>query len=269
MFEVKVDQVNLESGPSIHVVRDDLLGGGTKERACRPFLESLMRDGAREFVYASPFCGFAQVALAKSAKELGARCTIFAEEAPAGGAHEFTELARSYGAKIRLTSNLSEASIQAQAAERDAHTFREMFPDGSMFTHRASVINIPLGFDHRAFHQAFHVALQDAWSQISYLDLKRIWLPVGSGTLARCFRSIAPPRIEINLVDVGVLPQKDDRIRMLTDLPNTRYMKAPEKFIEEAVEMPPIPSNKHYDAKLWAFLNENARSGDLWWNVAR
>lgn len=268
MFEVHVD--TLQAGKHyVHVVRDDLLGGGTKERACRPFLQALMRQGAREFLYASPFCGFAQVALAKSARELGARCTIYAARAPTGGSHEFTELAKSYGAQIRLCDSLTEALMQAERAERGAYVFREIFADGSALAPRTSVVNLPLGFDHPEFHSAFRTALQDAWLSLSHFDLNRVWLPVGSGTFARCLRSIIPERIELCLVDVGVLPRADKRIRSLTAMPNTSYVRTPESFFDEAIAPPPIPSNKHYDAKLWRFILENSREGDLWWNVAR
>ncbi len=38
-------------------------------------------------------------------------------------------------------------------------------------------------------------------------------------------------------------------------------------FAEQASLSPPIPSNEHYDAKLWAHILERGRAGDLWWNV--
>jgi hypothetical protein len=268
MFEVKIDLVKTNSA-HLHVVRDDRLGGGTKERACRPFLRTLMQEGAREFLYASPFCGFAQVAIAKCASELRARCTIYAEEAPGGGAHEFTELARSFGAQIVLASSLPQAQAMAARDERNAFAFREVLADGSEISHRSSVRDVPLGFDHPAFHRAFRLALQDAWAALEPLNLKRVWLPVGSGTFARCFRSIMPAEIELCLVDVGVLPTNDLRISSLAHLPNTNYVRTRELFTEAARTPPPIPSNIHYDAKLWAFLDQHAREGDLWWNVAR
>src|SRR5687768_9894600 len=67
----------------LHVVRDDRLEGGTKQRAAEPFLAELVVDGVREVVYASPFAGFAQVALAASCRRVGLRCTVFASRDPA------------------------------------------------------------------------------------------------------------------------------------------------------------------------------------------
>src|ERR671914_1316606 len=80
------------------VVRDDLLPGGTKQRAAGPLLRHLMSQGFDHSIYASPFSGFAQVALAYSCQIVGVRCTIFAECDPArpGRAHEYTDLAEHY-----------------------------------------------------------------------------------------------------------------------------------------------------------------------------
>jgi hypothetical protein len=49
---------------TVHVVRDDLLPGGTKQRAVHAYLRDAIAGGATSFVYASPPPGFAQVALA-------------------------------------------------------------------------------------------------------------------------------------------------------------------------------------------------------------
>ncbi|MBC7370827.1 MAG: hypothetical protein H7326_04635 [Bdellovibrionaceae bacterium] len=53
-----------------YIAREDLLEGGSKQRAIAPYLEDLVRAGYTHFIYASPFCGFAQVALAASARKL-------------------------------------------------------------------------------------------------------------------------------------------------------------------------------------------------------
>jgi hypothetical protein len=261
MFNVEVDTLDTGSR-QVFVVRDDRLGGGTKERACLPFLNELLLQGAREFLYASPFCGFAQVALAKSAHELGVPCTIFAERDKRREelvAHEFTKLAEKYGANIVLTETLAEAQFKARSTEITACAIHGA----------GKVFNIPLGFDHPSFHQNFEIALRNAWKDVSSLDIQRLWLPLGSGTFAKCMRKVVPLRIEICLVDVGVLPPDDPRIRAVTSLPNTSYFKAEEKFSEVCLRAPPIPSNVHYDAKLWRFLVGASGERDLWWNVAR
>lgn len=82
-----VDRLSIPQG-HIYVVRDDVLDGGTKQRAAVPYIERLAHEGVREFIYASPFAGFAQVALAVACREVGVRATVFAERDPAFGSEQ-------------------------------------------------------------------------------------------------------------------------------------------------------------------------------------
>jgi hypothetical protein len=74
-------------------VRDDLLSGGTKRRA----LPVLMKS-SREYVYASPVYGYAQVALAHVTHEAGKRATVFC--AKRNIRHARTLEAQAAGARI-------------------------------------------------------------------------------------------------------------------------------------------------------------------------
>jgi hypothetical protein len=98
---------------------------------------------------------------------------------------------------------------------------------------------------------------------------RRIWLPVGSGTLARIFSEILPNSCEIVCLNVRILPPGDSRLEHLKSMPNLKMIEAPELFHEQAEETPPCPSNRHYDAKLWQFIRARGAHGDVWWNVAR
>lgn len=256
--DVRIDTANVERG-EIFIVRDDILPGGTKQRACGPLLEQLVLQGYSEFVYASPFCGFAQVALAHVCQELGFSCTVFTEDDPSaasGQPHEFTKLARSFGATAHLSKNLT-------AAEAAASAYAAQAPER---------FKIPLGFDCDEFKKAFEAALEMQWMIIQQKlgrTPKRIWLPIGSGTLASVFAKVVGADVDINCVNVHVLPKEDLRIQALNGNPRFRIFNAPEKFPEHAMKKPNVPSNTHYDAKIWRFLLENAEAGDLWWNVAR
>lgn len=244
----------------IHVVRDDLLPGGTKQRACGPLLEQLSRQGFSEFVYASPFCGFAQIALAYTCSKLGFSCTIFTERdrsrQDCKEPHAFTKLAEKFGARIELCDSLEYAEQRA-----------ENFASRAANRHK-----IPLGFSCAEFTSVFEVALSIQWDVIR-LKLgkspRRIWLPVGSGTLAGVFAQVLPDETEINCVNVHVLPDGDRRIRALNENPRFKLFSAPEVFADHALKQPTIPSNTHYDAKLWQFISAHGQNGDLWWNVAR
>ena len=254
---VEIDRISLDADRSIFVLRDDLLPAGTKQRAVVPFLRELLKKGIREVVYASPFAGFAQVALAYGCQEVGILCHLFCERDPSQPerrAHSFTELAESWGGRITLTENLAEAEIAARelSLSSDAH-------------------KIPLGFHCQEFQSHFYRAVSGVLSEarhiIGHLPT-RTWLPVGSGTLTQAFRRAAPS-MKLCCVDVHVLPPHDLRLQALRALPGTLHYSAALPFAEAAQHLPPVPSNLHYDAKLWAVVQAEAEDGDLWWNVAR
>lgn len=249
---VQFSRIATKNGKVI-VVRDDLLPGGTKQRAAIPFLKNHLRAGVQEFVYASPFSGYAQVALAYSCNVVGANCTLFAESYE-GGISDFTNTV-SHLANVRLAANLSQA-------EAEADQYVQSNPQ---------CLKIPLGFNHPLFNEILQVELSFQWEylckSLGFVP-KTLWVPVGSGTLATVFSKIISQDTTLQLVDVRVLPDEDDRIKQIINLRNSKYNKALEEFRHPVKRTPPIPSNKYYDAKLWQFVSSQAGSQDVWWNVA-
>ncbi len=258
---IEISKVHLATRKaSVHIIREDLLPGGTKQRAIIPFLEDLIQQGHDEFVYASPFCGFAQIALAYAGKHLQKKITIFCETMDSGDKvdskfHEFSLLAQSLGASIKPCKDLQQAEQKASEYSRSHGAFQ-----------------VPLGFNHEGFLNHYSKALL-----IQFLILKKkidftpkvLWVPIGSGTLVRLFRKVLPQEITLNCVDVRVLKPTDDRIKNIQNLENVNFYRADLNFHEESHELPPLPSNKYYDAKLWTFINRFATHNDIWWNVAR
>lgn len=240
-------------------VRDDLLPGGTKQRACAPFLTRMQEFGFDHFVYASPFSGFAQVALAYVCRELKIPCTLFAERdqrfPEKQVMHPFTELALSYGATVHIVDSLDEA-------ENDSVHFAWKTP---------LCFKIPLGFACESFNSALDRELQIQWDFMHDMlgPVKTIWLPLGSGTLAQSFGRVLPADVTINCVNVHVLSRDDRRIQNITTNPRFNLFHASVPFREEAQHRPSIPSNLFYDAKVWSFLEEYGHEGDVWWNVAQ
>lgn len=242
----------------ISVVRDDLLPGGTKQRAVIPFLKGLMQNGHRHFYYASPFCGFAQVALAYAGLVLKTKVTVICERdkrksVPAF--HLFSILAQTYGANIVMVDSLEEAEHLATARSK-AH------PRG---------FKIPMGFNRPEFIENLKCEVQNVLADIEARNgtIKRIWLPIGSGTLVRTFLSATTQDVKLMCVNVKVLAPDDERIRALSDSPRVKIFNAPMAFHDEAKNLPEIPSNLFYDAKIWSFIEMHGHPGDLWWNVAR
>jgi 1-aminocyclopropane-1-carboxylate deaminase/D-cysteine desulfhydrase-like pyridoxal-dependent ACC family enzyme len=238
----------------IFSVRDDLLVGGTKQRAAVPYIEKLIEEGHRHFIYASPFSGFAQVALAYACKELGVDCTLFCEKDNDSLIHEFSMLAQSHGANIVLCETLADASMKSQ--------------DYASLNH--GVMLIPLGFNDPHFKNLLKREISKHWDTLK-ADFKivELWLPIGSGTLLSVFKEVVGPRVKLNGVNVNVLPDSDARIKLITGDSNITYFQSRQKFHEPCINLPPIPSNLYYDAKLFDFLEAHASDGAFWWNVAR
>ena len=255
-----VDSIASPHGP-IHVVRDDLLPGGTKQRAIVPYIQDLMATGASEFVYASPFCGYAQIALAYSCKLLGLGCTIFAVTTPTVGdrsplLHEYSLLAQALGADVIPCPSLQAASAAVAEHVRG----------------NRSRMAIPLGFDDSRFRDHLTKELSIQFAQIEKIlgrPIQRIWLPVGSGTLTKAVAAASQGAIHLLCVDVRVLNANDPRIQCMESKDRLTLYRSSLEFDEPSDTRVPVPSNVHYDAKLWPFICKFGQEHDLWWNVAR
>lgn len=239
---------------SIFVVRDDLLSGGTKSRGAKPFLRYLNYSGGfDEFTYASPFSGFAQIALALAAADCKFKSRIFCEKDPVTKQmSKFTERISEIS-NITLCDSLTEAeSLSIEYAEHNPKCFK-----------------VPLGFKHDLFSKYLKNDISSQLTSI-ILDYKidRLWVSTGSGTLATILREVTPSYVQINCVNVKVLSLSDERIQKLTKLKNVNLLNVDEEFSQPAALQPSIPSNLYYDAKVFRLLDEEGSEKDLWWNVA-
>ncbi len=193
---------------------------------------------------------------------MGLRCTLFCEKDQAFSGtdqnqfHEFSLLAQKYGAEIILVHSLAEASMQAQK-------FASKSKDR---------LELPLGFDCNEFRNALKEEVTIMWNDMMS-DLpsapKNMWLPVGSGTLAKTIRAVIPSSIQIQCVNVRVLNPGDIRLDQVKSLPQTHFHDSSLLFQQPSKDLPSIPSNLYYDAKLWSFIKNFGTDGDVWWNVAR
>ena len=223
----------------IHVVRDDMIPGGTKRR----FVDGFVTGPQEEFVYATPAYGGAQIALAIATRAAGKRCTIFV--AKRGALHPRTIEAQRAGAKIMEIpyGYLSNITGKARA-----------------YCAQSGAFMIPHGFD-----------TLDARSQLAAaaLTVRRthgifdeVWCVAGSGTLMRSIQQAALGR---RYVAVAVR-RKTPNVGAAAEL-----IIHPQEFGCDARMPPPFPSCSNYDAKAWQHLK--ARHGSpprcrvLFWNV--
>ena len=241
----------------VFIVRDDLLPGGTKQRGLAGALEDFIARGKTHFVYVSPFCGYAQLALSYLCREMNLSCELFCERDlrfEGQHPHEYTLQAESWGAKIHLVESLAEGSRRAaQCAEKDEDSFE-----------------IPLGFDCEEFFHHYCRALKVQWERVLITLPEKpatLWVSVGSGTLLRSFQKVLTgSATQICGVNVHVLEDADPRISQLA---GAQLYSSPQRFAEPTKASLGFPSNCFYDAKVIPFLQENAQEGDVFWNVGR
>jgi hypothetical protein len=215
------------------VVRDDLITGGTKARAL-PVLMAGACGG--EYVYASPAVGYAQVALAHTAKAHGKKATIFC--AHRQQKHSRTLEAAAAGAEIHEVRCGYMSVVRARAAD---------------YCRERGAKLLPFGLDDPAFiGELAKIARSATKTQPS-----EVWCAAGSGVLCRALQQ-AWPSASVNAVRVGAGP----------NVGAARLFPAPETFGQDAKVKPPFPSCSNYDAKVWRFIKWYGKPGALFWNVA-
>lgn len=246
--ELVVAGYEVRPGVSVNVVRDDMLEGGTKQRALIPYLA---RQTGTEFVYVSPDTGYAQLALTVAAYYTGKQATIFVAPPRAGKTRtRLTQQAADWGATVIEPANTYLMKDVRAAAEKyvEQHPAATMLPFGL----QSAVLIEELACNIRAALPADMVAPS------------RIWLVVGSGVILRALHQVWPDA-EYHGVQVG----KDIYPDVLVGIKYVAY-KAPEQFWETSTgPLPPFPSVATYDAKLWPFVVREGRAGDLVWNVGK
>lgn len=224
----------VEEFDGIRVVRDDLLPGGTKMRYILPLIEGRPE---REFVYASPAFGYAQVALAHCAAMAGRRATIFtaARKEP----HPLTRAAHQAGARIVMVPHGYLTNVQAKAR---------------IYTERTGAMLVPFGVE---VPEAM-AALAEVARGIGITPAE-VWSVAGSGVLSRSLQ-LAWPAAAFNAVMIG----KAD-----SDIGRARRFVSPLGFEQACKDAVPFPSSRWYDAKAWGFIRRHAQPGALFWNVGR
>lgn len=217
----------------VFVVRDDLYHGGTKARVLR----HLIREGGH-YVYATPFCGGAQTALAVVANEKNAKMTLVL--AARKKEHWRTIQAEGLGSEVIRVRPGYLSVIQARAREYVDLTGAELFE----------------------FGLASEFAVQRISEEAASIDFvpDEVWCASGSGVLARALTR-AYPSASINVVEVG-------RELSSSDVSGARIWKTPLPFDKPHKISPPFSSDLHYEAKAWEICKLNKGKGKvLFWNV--
>ncbi len=243
---MKLPHPVVENVEGIMVVRDDLLPGGTKSRVMDALLSRPVESSGfdlfsekktKEFVYASPACGYAQLALALACQRLGYKATIFTGQRKER--HRLTTATMDSGATVVELRNARQSNLQAKAREHTGKTGAVLLPFG---------LDCPVVLD----------GLADVARKIKATP-KEVWCVAGSGTLARALQR-AWPDAAFHVVRIGT--------RKSNIGSRAKEYIAPEDFSDDAKYPPPFSSCLNYDAKAWAFIKKFASPGAWFWNVA-
>ena len=239
----------IEEHEGFHVVRDDLLEGGSKRR----FVDRMMRDeienGIEEFVYGGcPANGYAQLSLTLQANAYGKKAIFFMAQRSMQKLHPYQQQALDYGADIRWVPNGMLQVTKARAREYVAQDPKKR-------------ILLPLGLEHPKVLEDIRELAKDI--EIVYnIKISEIWSVGSSGTLTRGLQMAFPDK-DVHVVSVGH--------KMREGVGRARLYLSKYKFTQEVREedKPPFPSVPTYDAKAWPVMREYAKKGSLFWNVGK
>lgn len=229
--------VIMRHGP-FFVVRDDLIGGGTKSRGADLFVS---RSPADHFVYAGPRIGYAGIALAMACRTHGKRFTLFLAACNKLSAYQYA--AALAGAELRFVRVAAMPNLITEAKRFAARTRAQFVPLGC----RDPLITAGI------------VAACEAIKK-EYKAPKEIWSVMATGVLSRALQ-LGFPDTAFRAVAVGRALQPGDR-------GSAAVLKYPAEFHKPAKVIPPFPCIPTYDAKGWEMMQERAEQGAWFWNVA-
>jgi 1-aminocyclopropane-1-carboxylate deaminase/D-cysteine desulfhydrase-like pyridoxal-dependent ACC family enzyme len=229
----------IEEYGHILVVREDLIPGGTKAR----YVEALFAD-IDELVYASPTQGGAQTALARAARKLGKRLTLFV--AASKNWHPRLVLSQQLGADIIEVKMGFLNNVQAQAAR---------YSDSQKLLRGRRVRNLEFGLGSKTVIEA----IASTARQIPRPN--QLWCAAGSGTLARGL-ALAWPDVPRFVVQIGhkLTP---------TESAGGTVIVYPRKYAYQEPRKPPFPSDPTYERKAYfTMLERIANERATFWNTA-
>jgi len=240
----------VENHEGFHIVRDDLLEGGSKRRFVDRLIREEIAEGAEEFVYGGcPANGYAQLSLTLQAKAYNKKAIFFMAQRSLDNLHPYQQQALDYGADIRWVPNGMLQVTKARA--------REYFYEDPKKRRL-----LPLGLEEPRVLE--DIATLAKTIEIDYnIEISEIWSVGSSGTLTRGLQ-MAFPNKDVHVVSVGHTMKQHEVGR--AKLYRSKY-----KFTQEVKDddVPPFPSVPTYDAKAWSVMKEYAKKGALFWNVGK
>ena len=229
-FTTSFNEPVIENVEGRIVVREDLLSVGTKARAGELLIATCESDA---IVYVQPRFGFAGISLTELCKKYNKRLVLFMPSSKEVSDHQAFCIENGceyYFYRIAAMPNLN--LIAKRWAEENNAFF------------------IPLGLRHR------FVTAMIVKTASSIKEPASFWTAFSTGVLNRALQ-IAWPNSIANGVAVSRNVHDGEKGR-------ANLVSHYKDFSQNSLILPPFPSAKNYDAKVW----EYTKPGDLFWNVA-
>ena len=240
----------IEEHEGFHVVRDDLLEGGSKRRFVDRLLREEIAEGANEFVYGGcPANGYAQLSIPLQTREYDCKTTLFMAKRSMDNLHDYQKKALEYGADIHWVAN-----GMLQVTKKRALDYYNEDP-----VHRRL---LQLGLDDQRVREDIRDLAKNI-EQDYDINISEVWSVGSSGTLTRGLQMAFPDK-DVHVVSVGHSMKQNEVGRAILH-------RSDLKFTQEVKEedTPPFPSVPTYDAKAWKIIREHAKPGALFWNVGK
>jgi hypothetical protein len=231
----------IETIGHFRVVRDDLLPGGTKQRAFMRYIGHQIKNGYTKFAYAGSGQGIGQVALGMAGRLLAVETNMFYS----GKRNDLSYFTEQLGVKMHLIDG------PLRECRESALRWQSEKPHKRLL--------LPFGLDDEFFTRCLAEALLQS---IPTTDIKNMWLVGGSGVLMRTLYHVLPETY-FHVIQVGRGISEH-----MVDTKRTQIFVHPEKFSTAAAVLPPYRSVDNFDAKVWFYAQKYGKPGDYIWNVA-
>lgn len=230
------------------VVRDDLLGYGSKARFVDYLIQTLPQ---KEIVLGScPATGYAQISLPVVAKRYSKAAHIFMADRDKSKLHPYQLKGIGFGTIYHWVPNGMLSVTIARARE-----YSNQDPENRIL--------LPIGLEHPTVLDSIVKVCQD---QIPFVP-DDVWSVGSSGTLTRGLQ-LAWPNAEVHVVGVG-------HTMTGREIGRANFHRSPYKFDKpiKKEDTPPYPSAPTYDAKVWRpmldwYSTHEKPDKVLVWNVA-
>jgi hypothetical protein len=212
------------------VVREDLLSVGTKARAGELLVA---RSESDTIVYVQPRFGFAGISLTELCKKYNKRLVLFMPSSKEVSDHQ-----------AFCIENGCEYYFHRIAAMPNLNIIAKRWADEN------NGFFIPLGLRHRL------VTAMIIKTATGIKEPTSFWTAFSTGVLNRALQ-IAWPNSKANGVAVSRNIHDGEKGK-------ANVISHYKDFSQNSLILPPFPSAKNYDAKVWEYTSP----GDLFWNVA-